>query len=364
MDCDRKGRKERHTERKMMNLAYEEPEVQPKKKLAKRRGKSKEEQKVKTEKTETISSVTKKGRKGNLKRKRLDVHHKEPEPQPKEKANKRRRTEKKEKTENAENIFSRYVLDGMLGGGSFGAVYPGVRKSDGKKVVVKFTPKRPNEQYITLPGDIHSLPLEVALMEIVCKPPQCPFVIELVEWCETPSFIILVLERPDPCVDLFKYQQTVNMSESLARTIMRQVIQAARHCRDRGVFHQDINSKNILVNPQTIEVKLIDFGCGDLLKDTPYKEFNGTKIFRPPELFVEGEYKAKPATVWGLGLLLYNLLCGRDVFCRVKEIVEGHMDFPDHLSEASCSLLKWCLQQDPKKRPTLEQILSHHWFTL
>lgn len=197
-------------------------------------------------------------------------------------------------------------------------------------------------------------------MELVCKPPQCQFLIELVEWCETPSFIILVLERPDPCVDLFKYQQTVNMSESLARTIMRQVIQAALHCRDRGVFHQDINSKNILVNPQTIEVKLIDFSCGDLLKDTPYKEFNGTSnvnridgnlvvhqfcdltdnllcpslgtmVFCPPELVMEGEYKAEPATVWGFGLLLYNLLCGltkSEIDC-----CEGHLDFPDHLSE-------------------------------
>ncbi|KAM9454836.1 serine/threonine-protein kinase pim-2-like [Clarias gariepinus] len=353
-----------------MDFVNEKPDVQPKNKLAKRKRKEKVEQKVKTEKTEnrvkanssvTKNPVTKKENKQNF-RKRLGVPHKEP--QPEEKTKKRRRTQKEDnkvKIENAANVFSRYVLDGMLGGGSFSAVYPGVRKSDGKKVVVKFTPKRPGEQYITLPGDIHSLPLEVALMELVCKPPQCQFVIELVEWCETPSFIILVLERPDPCVDLFEYQQTVNMSESLARTIMRQVIQAARHCRDRGVFHQDINSKNILVNPQTIEVKLIDFSCGDLLKDTPYKEFNGTMVFCPPELVMEGEYKAEPATVWGFGLLLYNLLCGltkSEIDC-----CEGHLDIPDHLSESSCSLVKWCLEKDPKRRPTLEQVHSHHWFT-
>lgn len=201
-------------------------------------------------------------------------------------------------------------------------------------------------------------------MELVCKPPHCPFVIELLEWFETPAFFLLVLERPDPCVDLLDYCKDLNMSECTARTIMQQILFAALHCRGRGVIHRDITESNILLNPQTLDVKLIDFGCGDLLKDTRFTEFSGncasvdlmgipwfdgsffdlsddtlslchsgTRPLYPPEWITEAEYEAEPATVWALGILLYQLLCKAKPFSGDHEIVYGHLDFPDDLSE-------------------------------
>ncbi|KAM9495175.1 serine/threonine-protein kinase pim-2-like [Clarias gariepinus] len=199
------------------------------------------------------------------------------------------------------------------------------------------------DTYITLPGDTRRLPLEVALMKLVCEPPRCPLVIELVEWHETSTHVILVLERPEPCTDLFDYCENETMSESMARIITQQVIHAAHHCSDRGVFHRDIKAENILLNPRTLEIKLIDFGCGDLLKNTPYTEFAGTTTFCPPEWIIKGEYEAEPATVWGLGVFLYHLLCGKELFCKAKDIVNGHVDFSDHLSEGKkTSTAKWC----------------------
>ncbi|XP_053537938.1 serine/threonine-protein kinase pim-3-like [Ictalurus punctatus] len=56
---------------------------------------------------------------------------------------------------------------------------------------------------------------------------------------------------------------------------MLQVIWAARHCCARGVLHSDINLENLLINTRTMDIKLIDFGCGRLLKDSPYSSFTG-----------------------------------------------------------------------------------------
>ncbi|KAF5903589.1 serine/threonine-protein kinase pim-2-like, partial [Clarias magur] len=232
------------------------------------------------------------------------------------------------------DFFSRYIMGRLLGKGGYGAVHAGVRRSDGKKVALKFMRKPRDDTYITLPGDRRRLPLEVALMKLVCEPPHCPLVIELVEWHETTTHVILVLERPEPCIDLFDYCADKTMPESVARIITQQVIQAARHCSDRGVFHRDIKEENILLNPRTLEIKLIDFGCGDLLKNTPYTHYAGTKTFRPPEWIINREYEAEPATVWGLGVFLYQLLCREELFCEDKDIVDGHVDFPHHLSEA------------------------------
>lgn len=56
---------------------------------------------------------------------------------------------------------------------------------------------------------------------------------------------------------------------------MLQVVEAARHCYSRRVFHRDIKAENLLFNTDTMDVKLIDFGCGDLWQDTPYEEYAG-----------------------------------------------------------------------------------------
>ncbi|KAJ8333401.1 hypothetical protein SKAU_G00414090 [Synaphobranchus kaupii] len=43
--------------------------------------------------------------------------------------------------------------------------------------------------------------------------------------------------------------------------------------------HCDMKPKNILIQTDAKEIKLIDFGCGDPLKDTPYTDYAGTDEF-------------------------------------------------------------------------------------
>lgn len=85
------------------------------------------------------------------------------------------------------------------------------------------------------------------------------------------------MERPSPCEDLWDYLRHHGgiLKEETARFIMAQATMAAHICCQRGVFHRDIKLENLPMNPETLEVKLIDFGCGDLLKDSGYKSFYG-----------------------------------------------------------------------------------------
>lgn len=87
----------------------------------------------------------------------------------------------------------------------------------------------------------------------------------------------MVLERPSPCEDLFDFAEHHggSIDEGLARVVMRQATQAAYMCCHRGVLHRDIKLENLLINKETHEVKLIDFGCGELLKKSAYKIFTG-----------------------------------------------------------------------------------------
>ncbi|XP_047659332.1 serine/threonine-protein kinase pim-2-like isoform X4 [Tachysurus fulvidraco] len=302
--------------RNLMEVPYERPEEQ----LVKRRRSESGEKNVETIKPETnveaSSTVTRRvGEENPLKRKCMDVS------QGPEGTGKRRRSETEENYKKMKDMFlKRYAVGRMLGRGGCASVCAGVRKSDGKKVALKIMSKIINDKYITVPGDTRRLPAEVALLELVCKPPRCPYVIELLDWIETPAGIVIVLEKPDHCIDLFEFCRRVTVTENMAKIIMRQVIQAARHCRARG-----------------------------------------TPIYFPPEWLTEKKYEAEPATVWGLGVLLYSMLCGRMPFNSPHQTVYGLQCFPDRLSISSCSLINWCLQKDPKRRPTLEQVIAHSW---
>ncbi|XP_068035052.1 serine/threonine-protein kinase pim-1-like, partial [Anomalospiza imberbis] len=151
----------------------------------------------------------------------------------------------------------------------------------------------------------------------------------------------MVLERPEHSQDLHHFiRERVVLSEELARDLFRQVLEAVRHCTSCGVLHRDIKPKNILVDLATGQAKLIDFGCGTYLQDTAYTRFAGTRSYSPPEWTQFGWYYGKPATIWSLGILLHQMVCGEHPFRRGWNISCDHeLSLPGRLSQGGSSSL-------------------------
>ncbi|CAM4697260.1 unnamed protein product [Leuciscus chuanchicus] len=211
---------------------------------------------------------------------------------------------------NHESFESLYNVGKMIGSGGFGKVYLGTRRFDGKKVAIKRMRKIHNDRYLNIPGNPEPLVTEVALLMMMRREPISPFVIRLYEWFEDPRDFTLVMEYPEPCESLLDFiTRNHQVFETTARVIMRQAVLAVQHCIHRGVFHNDIHAQNLLLKKPPLQLKLIDFGCGQLFSSDGYdsKIYIGVPNYRPPEVLTEPRFHAVPANVWSLGVLLYQM---------------------------------------------------------
>ncbi|XP_050982960.1 serine/threonine-protein kinase pim-3-like, partial [Labeo rohita] len=151
---------------------------------------------------------------------------------------------------------------------------------------------------------------------------------------------------------------------------------------------RDVKPENLLISTESHDIKLLDFGCGDRLKDSAYKYFAGTLQYAPPEWFRRHRYHAGPATVWSVGVTLFNILCGCFPFRGSLRVTsKSRLCFPRELSTGKrqksrpdpgevCSfvflktvlcvtecrqLIRWCLSAAAADRPSLDDIERHPW---
>ncbi|CAM4650547.1 unnamed protein product [Leuciscus chuanchicus] len=231
---------------------------------------------------------------------------------------------------NHESFESLYNVGKMIGSGGFGKVYLGTRRFDGKKVAIKRMCKIHNDRYLNIPGNPKPLVTEVALLMMMRQEPISPFVIRLYEWFEDPRDFTLVMEYPEPCESLLDFiTRNHQVFETTARVIMRQAVLAVQHCIHRGVFHNDIHAQNFLLKKPPLQLKLIDFGCGQLFSSDGYdsKIYIGVPNYRPPEVLTEPRFHAVPANVWSLGVLLYQMVNGCSPFHNRTEITRAKVTF-------------------------------------
>ncbi|XP_059347392.1 serine/threonine-protein kinase pim-2-like [Ammospiza nelsoni] len=258
-----------------------------------------------------------------------------------------------------EALQERYRLGSLLGRGGFGRVFAATRLSDGAPVAIKRVPRNRVRHWGELP-DGTSAPLEVVLLAKVST--GFPGVVQLLEWLELPNCIVMVLERPEQCQDLQRFIRARRfLPKEEARELFRQVLEAVRHCTSCGVLHRDIKPENILVDLDTGQAKLIDFGCGTYLQDTVYTHFAGTLSYSPPEWNDFGWYHGEAATVWSLGILLHQMVCGEHPFRRGQNLSWGQLPLPQRLSQECKDLIRWCLSMNSLDRPTLEDLFCDPW---
>ncbi|CAJ0580852.1 unnamed protein product, partial [Mesorhabditis spiculigera] len=256
-----------------------------------------------------------------------------------------------------------YDLGEEIGRGGFGVVYRATRISDDLPVAVKFIDRKSIREWGKL-GD-SQVPMEIYVLSKCAK---IPGVIRLLDWYSTSEGFLIVMERPFPCTDLFDFLKLqTKLDENTARWFFRQIVQTVQQCAEKRILHRDIKDENIVIDLVTGEAKLIDFGAATALKKSQYSDFQGTRLYCPPEWFLRSLYLGKEATVWSLGVLLYNMLNGRVPYRNEKDICTSHLlgalPFYSSVSTEARDLVLQCLSYEPYDRCSLEEILIHPWMT-
>jgi len=254
-------------------------------------------------------------------------------------------------------FHAEYTLQDQIGKGGFGVVFSAVRCRDGLEVAVKEISK---DEKVVVTSE--NLPLEVALMQHL---QDVPGVIKIIDYFDMQDTFYIVMERFNS-KDLFDFiTEQGPLPEPLAKEIFKQVVNTVTWCHKKGVVHRDIKDENILIDLNTLKIKLIDFGSGAWMENRIYREFQGTRVYSPPEWILYRVYRPEALTVWSLGILLYDILCGDVPFECDQHIISANLTwFPSlPLTQEAKSLIKACLTVDPEERITLAQVASSPWLS-
>jgi len=189
----------------------------------------------------------------------------------------------------------------------------------------------------------------------------------------TTLFMLQDAERTDLMGHAATFADGV-VGEDEARGYLRGLLSAVRHIHSLRIVHRDIKATNVLLSAQG-DVRLADFGLAARLPEHGLlTSVCGTHDYLAPEMVRcgHGECDGYGTSVdlWGVGLLLFSLLCGGNPFERetdiatLQAILAGTFAFPAHRpppSDSAADLIGRLLVVNPQARLSAAEAIQLPW---
>jgi len=312
-------------------------------------------------------------------------------------------------------VSMKYTLKRKIGGGAYGVVVSAVDETDVKNVAIKKIKGAFDD-----PIDAKRILREIRLMRMF----NHPKVIDLHDMLTPPSldyfndvYIVTGLMSTDLQSIIFS---KTPLNEDQHQWIMYQCLCGLNYMHSAGVLHRDLKPQNILVDTNTCDVRLCDFGLsrGELPAEghdamdpnhaDPAVTEEGesgemtlyvvTRWYRAPEVLLNNNHYDFAIDLWSMGCILgeligrRHLLQGRGTMDQLKKICkflgkpkeadlwfvtdekarafmralphsepeDMHDRFPD-ASDIAIDLIFQMLQINPRRRISCRQSLEHPW---
>ncbi len=213
-------------------------------------------------------------------------------------------------------LDGRYQLARCIGVGGTGVVFEAKRLSDGYPVVVKTL--RPVFAYNA------DLNRRISREREVAHRVAHPSIVPVLDEGRLPDgSVYLVLERihGEPLNRLLRRVGILGVRETL--TIARRTCDVLHHAHAAGYVHRDVKPEHIILDRDrdgSLRVWLLDFGvCAAATAPEGERERERGRVFGTPSYVSPEQASGNPdvdarADVFGLGIVVFEALCGRVPF--------------------------------------------------
>ncbi|KAL8871950.1 MAG: hypothetical protein Q9174_002327 [Haloplaca sp. 1 TL-2023] len=303
-----------------------------------------------------------------------------------------------------------YRVTGRLGAGAFATVFKFTRRLDGQVFAVKQLEARDLRKRGVWDRKVEA---EVNIM----KQLDHPYIVSYYGYHETERFLYIIMEfMPHGDLQTVLASRGSHLPEYQCQIVASQMCQALKYLHDRDICHRDMKPDNILIYSNDPYVfKLSDFGLSKIAPPdrTNLETFCGTMLYCAPEVYPgyarlcqqmklsdlvqqtprkrrrakdgsflqeEGQLRktyTSAVDTWGLGAVLYHLLCGKPPWHATtsanqgREMLETIMttaaDWDElrrsGVSEHAVDFLTGMLVINPEVRTSDALLLEHRWIT-
>jgi len=156
-------------------------------------------------------------------------------------------------------------------------------------------------------------------------------------------------------------------NESCIAYVAKGMLEGLSYLHSHQLVHRDIKSGNIMM---TIDgkIKIVDFGLCVDNTERKLTHMAGSPFWMSPEM-IRGDGYGSPSDIWSFGICLLELANGEPpnrksslnaMFTTATSGCVG-LDRPERWSENFRHFLTLCLEFDPSKRQSADQLLKHPW---
>ena len=259
-----------------------------------------------------------------------------------------------------------FIIEKVLGKGSFGSVYLVRRKEDNKiyalkSVILEKLNKKEQQNSVN----------EVRILASVNHPNVIGY--KEAFWDDKISSLNIVMEYADDGdlqTKIGKMRKEGGIfQENLIWSYSIQMIEGLKALHDKKIMHRDLKSANIFLVKDKHQCKLGDMNVSKVIKEKELLTQTGTPYYASPEVWRDEPYSYK-SDLWSIGCVIYELCAlrppfkGKDLDELFMNVCKGKVDRINHVySDDLWKMILMLLQVDVEKRCDCDKFLNSKLIT-